>query len=254
MHMNINSLNTVRLLVSHTLKLHVLHVMTLSSSSSSSLLCVRMCDLYSVIHFSHSSHTLIPVLSLACRKEIRHATSITADLSASHWCEATFWIIFVSVLTSSSLAFHCLSREANWAALQADLQAFGGLAAVLQDGAVQQGGAGVPRATCQAAARFTAAQSVTFHSTGQTLSHGWAHGQQLTEQTGQDTVHTAVCTHTHTHIFSDCLRPSLSIFFGIQNPEMTVQITYCTRHLVLKFQLWVFQISQMLFRHKSVTR
>lgn len=91
-----------------------------------------------------------------------------------------------------------LRGEADGAALQADLQTVGRSAAVLQYPTIQHGltrllrAGRLPGRLHAAAAAGGVAAAGPAHSTGQTLPHGRTHGQQLTEQTGQEAVDTAV--------------------------------------------------------------
>lgn len=87
-----------------------------------------------------------------------------------------------------------LHREADGAALQADLQTVGRLAAVLQQPTVQQCGAGVLVAAGQAprGPLPTAAQRLAARAARQALGQNRTQRQNLAEQAGQHTVDTAI--------------------------------------------------------------
>lgn len=91
-----------------------------------------------------------------------------------------------------------LRREADGAALQTDLQTVGRAAAVLQYPTIQHGLTGLlgarrlPGRLYAAAANRSVAAADSAHSTCQTLPHRRTHGQQLAEQTGQETVNATV--------------------------------------------------------------
>lgn len=96
-----------------------------------------------------------------------------------------------------------LRGEADGAALQTDLQAVGGAAAVLQYPTIQhcltrllRAGRLPRRLHAAAAAGGGVAAGGSAHSARQTLPHGRAHGQHLAEQTGQEAVNAAVCRET----------------------------------------------------------
>lgn len=82
--------------------------------------------------------------------------------------------------------------EAEAAALHADLQAVGGLAAGVDDAAVHVAGQVAVAALLRGAAAAEAGVRGGAGAAGGAVQHDVAQSQELTEQAGQDAVHTAV--------------------------------------------------------------
>lgn len=83
-------------------------------------------------------------------------------------------------------------RETEAAALHADLQAVGGLAAGVDDAAVHVAGQVAVAALLRRAAAAEAGVVAHARAAGGTVQHDVAQGKELAEEAGQDTVNAAV--------------------------------------------------------------
>lgn len=104
-------------------------------------------------------------------------------------------------------------REAEAAALHADLQAVGGLAAGVDDAAVHVAGQVAVAALLRRAAAAEARVVAHARAAGGTVQHDVAQGEELAEEAGQDTVNAAVWVRGEkkTAPLALCLLPSTEI-------------------------------------------